>query len=71
LLIASETAQCWSTEVRGSTQNQSQLRNPQERTARKLLTQDRPLFLGVDCESATHYWDSYEFAWLLSQLGST
>ncbi|NLV08274.1 hypothetical protein GOC83_19335 [Haloarcula rubripromontorii] len=35
--------------------------NPQERTARELLTQ-RPLFLGVDGEGAAHYWDSYEFA---------
>ena len=36
--------------------------NPQERTARELLTQGRPLFLGVDGEGAAHYWDSYEFA---------
>jgi len=36
--------------------------NPQERTARELLTQGRPLFLGVDGEGAEHYWDSYEFA---------
>ncbi|MGB9950822.1 hypothetical protein ACOZ4F_00220 (plasmid) [Haloarcula marismortui] len=36
--------------------------NPQERTARELLTQSRPLFLGVDGEGAAHYWDSYEFA---------
>jgi len=36
--------------------------NPQERTARELLTQGRPLFLGVDSEGAAHYWDSYEFA---------
>ncbi|KAA9404562.1 hypothetical protein EGO51_18835 [Haloarcula hispanica] len=35
---------------------------PQERTARELLTQGRPLFLGVDGEGAAHYWDSYEFA---------
>jgi len=36
--------------------------NPQERTARELLTQGRPLFLGIDGEGAAHYWDSYEFA---------
>ncbi|MHC3382091.1 hypothetical protein [Haloarcula sp. H-GB5] len=36
--------------------------HPQERTARELLTQGRPLFLGVDGEGAAHYWDSYEFA---------
>ncbi|RLM89991.1 hypothetical protein [Haloarcula sp. Atlit-7R] len=36
--------------------------NPQERTARELLTQGRPLFLGVDGDGAAHYWDSYEFA---------
>jgi len=36
--------------------------NPQERTARELLTQCRPLFLGVDGDGAAHYWDSYEFA---------
>lgn len=36
--------------------------NPQERTARELLTQGRPLFLGVDGEGAAHYWDSYKFA---------
>jgi hypothetical protein len=36
--------------------------NPQERTARELLTQGRPLFLGVDGAGAAHYWDSYEFA---------
>jgi len=36
--------------------------NPQERTARELLTQGYPLFLGVDGEGAAHYWDSYEFA---------
>ena len=36
--------------------------HPQERIARELLTQGRPLFLGVDGESAAHYWDSYEFA---------
>ncbi|WP_424005663.1 hypothetical protein ACOZ4I_20490 (plasmid) [Haloarcula salina] len=35
--------------------------NPQERIARERLTQ-RPLFLGVDGESAAHYWDSYEYA---------
>ncbi|EMA25170.1 hypothetical protein [Haloarcula argentinensis] len=35
---------------------------PQERTARELLTQGRPLFLGVDGEGTAHYWDSYEFA---------
>ncbi|AUG49595.1 hypothetical protein BVU17_18325 (plasmid) [Haloarcula taiwanensis] len=33
-----------------------------DRTARELLTQGRPLFLGVDSEGAAHYWDSYEFA---------
>ncbi|WP_434530054.1 hypothetical protein ACODNH_02005 (plasmid) [Haloarcula sp. NS06] len=33
-----------------------------ERPARELLTQGRPLFLGVDGEGAAHYWDSYEFA---------
>jgi hypothetical protein len=33
-----------------------------DRTARELLTQGRPLFLGVDGEGAAHYWDSYEFA---------
>lgn len=32
-----------------------------DRTARELLTQGRPLFLGVDGEGAAHYWDSYEF----------
>ena len=36
--------------------------HPQERIARELLTQGRPLFLGVDGEGAAHYWDSYEFA---------
>jgi len=36
--------------------------NPQERIARELLTQNRPLFLGVDGKGAAHYWDSYEFA---------
>ncbi|MDQ2074750.1 hypothetical protein RBH20_19675 [Haloarcula sp. H-GB4] len=36
--------------------------HPEERTARELLTQGRPLFLGVDGEGAAHYWDSYEFA---------
>ncbi|MDS0222857.1 hypothetical protein NDI54_16040 [Haloarcula sp. S1AR25-5A] len=36
--------------------------NPQERTARKLLTQNQPLFLGIDNGGAAHYWDSYEFA---------
>jgi hypothetical protein len=36
--------------------------HPQERTARELLTQGRPLFLGIDGEGAAHYWDSYEFA---------
>jgi len=36
--------------------------DPQERTARELLTQGRPLFLGVDGNGAAHYWDSYEFA---------
>ncbi|AUG49413.1 hypothetical protein BVU17_17670 (plasmid) [Haloarcula taiwanensis] len=36
--------------------------HPQERIARELLTQSRPLFLGVDGEGAAHYWDSYEFA---------
>jgi len=36
--------------------------NPQERIARKLLIQNRPLFLGIDGEDAAHYWDSYEFA---------
>ncbi|MBX0325663.1 hypothetical protein EGH21_21845 [Halomicroarcula sp. F13] len=35
--------------------------NPQERTARELLTQ-RPLFLGVDGVGDTHYWDSYDKA---------
>jgi len=34
---------------------------PQERIARELLTQNRPLFLGVDGKGAAHYWDSYEF----------
>jgi len=36
--------------------------HPQERRARELLTQGRPLFLGVDGEGAAHYWDSYEWA---------
>jgi len=36
--------------------------HPQERIARELLTQGRPLFVGVDGEGAAHYWDSYEFA---------
>lgn len=36
--------------------------NPQERIARELLTQGRPLFVGVDGKGAAHYWDSYEFA---------
>ncbi|WP_058992283.1 hypothetical protein [Haloarcula sp. CBA1127] len=27
-----------------------------------MLTQNRPLFLGIDGEGAAHYWDSYEFA---------
>ncbi|WP_058997974.1 hypothetical protein [Haloarcula sp. CBA1127] len=36
--------------------------HPQERIARELLTQGRPLFLGVDGEGAAYYWDSYEFA---------
>jgi len=36
--------------------------HPHERTARQLLTQSRPLFLGVDGDGAAHYWDSYEFA---------
>jgi hypothetical protein len=36
--------------------------NPQERIARELLTQCRPLFLGVDGEGCAHYWDSCEFA---------
>ena len=36
--------------------------HPQERNARELLTQSRPLFVGVDGEGAAHYWDSYEFA---------
>ncbi len=58
----SKSPRCWSTEARGSHKNQWQLRNPQERTARELLTQGRPLFLGVDAEGAAHYWDSYEFA---------
>jgi hypothetical protein len=35
--------------------------NPEERIARERLTQ-RPLFLGVDSNGATHYWDSYEYA---------
>ena len=33
-----------------------------DRPVRELLTQGRPLFLGVDGEGAAHYWDSYEFA---------
>ncbi|WP_324666116.1 hypothetical protein [Haloarcula sediminis] len=39
---------------------------PQERIARDLLTQ-RPLFLGVDGASATHYWDGYEQAVVVIQ----
>ncbi|MDQ2074728.1 hypothetical protein RBH20_19560 [Haloarcula sp. H-GB4] len=33
-----------------------------DRPAHELLTQGRPLFLGVDGEGVAHYWDSYEFA---------
>ncbi|WP_049943881.1 hypothetical protein [Haloarcula argentinensis] len=33
-----------------------------DRPAHELLTQGRPLFLGVDGGGAVHYWDSYEFA---------
>ncbi len=33
-----------------------------DRLARELLTQDRPLFFGLDGDGAAHYWDSYEFA---------
>lgn len=36
--------------------------DPQERIARELLTQSPGLFLGVDGDGDTHYWDSYEFA---------
>ena len=36
--------------------------HPQERTARELLTQSRPLFLGIGGEDGAHYWDLYEFA---------
>ncbi|EMA13399.1 hypothetical protein [Haloarcula amylolytica] len=43
--------------------------NLQERTARELLTQGRPLFLGVDGEGAAHYWDSYEFAVAVVSVG--
>jgi len=35
--------------------------HPQERTARELLTQNRPLFVGTADEVAV-YWDSYERA---------
>ncbi|QIO25284.1 hypothetical protein [Haloarcula sp. JP-L23] len=34
--------------------------NPQERIARQLLTQSPGLFLGLDCDDAVQYWDSYE-----------
>ena len=44
--------------------------NLQERTARELLTQDRPLFPGVDGAGAGHYWDSYEFAVAVVSLDS-
>ncbi|WP_254271113.1 hypothetical protein [Haloarcula marina] len=36
--------------------------HPEERIARQMLTQNRPLFLGVDGHDCAHYWDSYEFA---------
>ncbi|NLV14377.1 hypothetical protein [Haloarcula argentinensis] len=45
-----------------SSEKRTDTDHPQERRARELLTQGRPLFLGVDGEGAAHYWDSYEWA---------